>query len=45
MPIKVLIAIDNALVRRGLRELVLSDPETEIVGYAEDYSQLVRLAV
>jgi DNA-binding NarL/FixJ family response regulator len=45
MPIKVLIAIDNALVRRGFRELVLSDPETEIVGQAEDYPQLVRLAV
>jgi DNA-binding NarL/FixJ family response regulator len=45
MPIKVLIADDSALMRRALRELLKRDPEIEIVGEAEDYPNMVRLAV
>ncbi|HEX4956445.1 MAG TPA: response regulator transcription factor [Thermoanaerobaculia bacterium] len=43
MPIRILIADDHAIVRSGLRALLLADPELEIVGEAEDGGATLRL--
>lgn len=43
MPIRILIADDHAVVRTGLRALLLADPELEVVGEAEDGTATLRL--
>ncbi len=44
MPIRILIADDHAVVRSGLRALLLADPELEVVGEAEDGVEALALA-
>ena len=44
MPIRILIADDHAVVRTGLRALLRSDPELEVVGEAGDGVETLRLA-
>ena len=44
MPIRILIADDHAVVRSGLRTLLLADPELEVVGEAEDGVEALALA-
>jgi two-component system, NarL family, response regulator NreC len=44
MPIKVLIADDHAVVRAGLRMLLESDSEINIVGEAENGEEAIRLS-
>jgi two-component system, NarL family, response regulator NreC len=43
VPIRILIADDHALVRAGLRALLLADPELEVVGEAGDGTEALRL--
>jgi DNA-binding NarL/FixJ family response regulator len=43
MPIKVLLADDSELVRRGIRSLLRSQPEIELVGEAADFRQTIRM--
>ena len=43
MPIKVLLADDSELVRRGIRSLLRSQPEIELVGEAADFRQTIKL--
>ena len=43
MPIRILIADDHAVVRSGLRALLQSDPELEVVGEAADGVETLRL--
>jgi DNA-binding NarL/FixJ family response regulator len=43
LPIRVLIADDHAVVRSGLRALLLADPDLEVVGEAGDGSQTLHL--
>lgn len=45
MPIRVLIADDQALVRSGFRLVVETRPDLEVVGEAEDGEQAVRLTL
>lgn len=42
--IQILLADDHALMRRGIRDLLESDPEIEVVGEAGDGREAVRLA-
>ena len=42
--VRVLIADDHAVVRRGLRELVNSEPHLEVVGEAENGEQAVQMS-
>ncbi|HSN55358.1 MAG TPA: response regulator transcription factor [Candidatus Sulfomarinibacteraceae bacterium] len=44
MPIRILIADDHAVVRSGLRALLLADPDLEVVGEAGDGTETLRLA-
>ncbi len=44
MPIKVLVADDNDIVRRAIRQLFKDHPEIESVGEATDFSQTIRMA-
>jgi DNA-binding NarL/FixJ family response regulator len=44
MAIRILIADDHAVVRRGLRMFLTEDPDFEVVGEAEDGAEAVRLA-
>mgnify|MGYP003541669400 CR=1 FL=1 len=44
MPIRILIADDHAVVRSGLRALLRSDPELEVVGEAGDGVETLHLA-
>src|ERR671933_1991188 len=44
MPIRVLIADDHDVVRKGLSAFLGNDPELAIVGEAEDGDAAVRLA-
>jgi len=44
VPIRILIADDHAVVRSGLRGLLKTDPDLEVVGEAEDGSEVLRLA-
>ncbi|MGD1148845.1 MAG: response regulator transcription factor [Thermoanaerobaculaceae bacterium] len=44
MPIRILIADDHAVVRSGLREVLRTDPDLEVVGEAEDGTETLRLA-
>ncbi|HSO24342.1 MAG TPA: response regulator transcription factor [Chondromyces sp.] len=44
MPIRILIADDHAVVRSGLRALLLADPDFEVVGEAGDGTEALRLA-
>jgi len=44
VPIRILIADDHSVVRAGIRCLLASDPELEIVGEAEDGTQTLELA-
>lgn len=43
MPIRILIADDHAVVRAGIRELLRSDPELEVVGEAGTGEETRRL--
>lgn len=43
--IKVLVADDHAVVRRGLATLIATAPDLELVGTASDGAEAVRLAV
>ena len=44
MPIRILIADDHAVVRSGLRALLQADAELEVVGEANDGTEVLRLA-
>lgn len=44
MPIRILVIDDHAVVRAGMRMLLESDPELEIVGEGENGQDAVRLA-
>ncbi len=44
MPCRILIADDHAVVRCGLRALLVSHPDLEVVGEAGDGAELLRLA-
>jgi two-component system, NarL family, response regulator NreC len=44
MPIRVLIADDHAVVRSGLRALLLADSDIEVVGEAENGLEALRLS-
>jgi len=44
-PIRVLIADDHAVLRAGLRMLIGSQPDMEVVGEAADGEEAVRQAV
>ena len=43
MSIKVLLADDSEIVRRGIRSLLRSQPEIELVGEAADFRQTIRM--
>ena len=43
-PIRILLADDHGVVRKGLRFLLSQDPEVEVAGEAEDGREAVRLA-
>lgn len=44
MPIRILIADDHSVVRTGLKMLLGTDPELEVVGEAADGNEALRLA-
>ena len=44
MPVRILIADDHSVVRSGLRMLLGTDPELEVVGEAADGTETLRLA-
>jgi two-component system, NarL family, response regulator LiaR len=44
MPIRVLIADDHAIVRKGIRALLSTESDIEVLGEAEDGAQAVALA-
>ena len=44
MPIRVLLADDNLIVREGVRTLIATDGELDVVGTASDRDELVRAA-
>ena len=44
MPNRILIADDHAVVRSGVRALLRTDPDLEVVGEAEDGDETLRLA-
>src|SRR5262249_36573498 len=44
MAIRILIADDHAVVRRGLRMFLSEEPDFEVVGEAEDGAEAVQLA-
>ena len=44
MPIRVLIADDHPLMRKGLTDILGGDPDIEVVGSAEDGAQALALA-
>jgi two-component system response regulator NreC len=44
MSIRILVADDHRLIRRGLRDLVEEEPNMEIVGEASDTDETIRLA-
>ncbi|MGD0561269.1 MAG: DNA-binding response regulator, partial [Streptosporangiaceae bacterium] len=43
-PIRVLIADDHALFRRGLEIVLKEEPDIELVGQASDGAEAVRMA-
>lgn len=45
MTIRILIADDHAVVRRGLQNFLALDPDLEVVGEAEDGKEAVRLTL
>ena len=45
MPIRVVLADDHAVVRKGVREFLEDEPDIEVVGEASDGQQAVELAV
>jgi two-component system response regulator DevR len=42
-PIKILLADDSEIVRRGIRQLLAAQSEIEIVGEAADFAQTIRM--
>lgn len=42
--IRILLADDHALMRRGIRDLLESDPELQVIGEASDGREAVRMA-
>ncbi len=44
-PIRVLIADDHAIVRKGIRALLATEPDIEVVGEAKDGAQALDLAL
>lgn len=44
MPIRILIADDHAVVRFGLRSVLRTDPDLEVVGEASDGAETEILA-
>ncbi|HEY7946256.1 MAG TPA: response regulator transcription factor, partial [Acidimicrobiales bacterium] len=44
MAIRVVLAEDNYLVREGVRKLVDSEPDLDVVGVCEDYDTLLATA-
>jgi two-component system, NarL family, nitrate/nitrite response regulator NarL len=44
MPIKVLLADDSEIVRRGMRQLLAAQPRIEIVGESSDFARTIQLA-
>jgi DNA-binding NarL/FixJ family response regulator len=42
-PIKILLADDSEIVRRGIRQLLAAQNEIEIVGEAADFAQTIRM--
>src|SRR6185295_11618713 len=43
-PMRVLIADDHPVVRQGLRQILMSDPEVEVSGEARDGNEVLDLA-
>ena len=43
MSIKVLVANDSEIVRRGIRDLLCSHPEIELVGEAADFRETIQM--
>ena len=43
MPIKVVLAEDSYLVREGVRRLLESEPDIDLVGVCEDYDSLLEV--
>jgi len=43
MSIKVLVANDSEIVRRGIRDLLCSHPEIELVGEAADFCETIQM--
>jgi DNA-binding NarL/FixJ family response regulator len=43
MPIRVLLADDSEVVRRGIRQVLAAQAEIEIVGEAADFAQTIQM--
>ena len=43
-PIKILIADDSEIVRRGIRQLLSAQPEIAIFGEANNFAQVIQMA-
>jgi len=43
MSIKVLVANDSGIVRRGIRDLLRSHPQIELVGEAADFRETIQM--
>jgi DNA-binding NarL/FixJ family response regulator len=43
MPIKVLLADDSEIVRRGMRQLLMAQPGIEIVAECSDFAQTIKM--
>jgi DNA-binding NarL/FixJ family response regulator len=42
--IRILIADDSEIVRRGIRQLLLAQPEIAIVGEANNFARVIQMA-
>jgi DNA-binding NarL/FixJ family response regulator len=43
MPIKILLADDSKIVRRGIRQLLATQTEIEVVGESSDFAQTIQM--